>query len=61
MPDINIKCVDCGKDFVWTESGQRFFQEKGFSKPKRCRDCKQKKRDEFDNREETRSKPVGYR
>lgn len=35
-----LKCVDCGKDFDFSERDQKFFQEKGFSEPKRCKPCR---------------------
>lgn len=50
MPDRTINCKDCGKPFIFSESGQRFFQEKGFTDPVRCKDCRVKKRGERDER-----------
>lgn len=42
--DINILCIDCGSDFVWTVGEQVFFRDKGLQNPpKRCRECKQAK------------------
>ena len=38
--DRDINCQDCGNTFVFTESDQAFFQEKGFTDPKRCRACR---------------------
>jgi len=40
MSDTELTCKDCGKPFVWTEKEQQFYKEKGFSEPKRCRDCR---------------------
>lgn len=40
-----LKCADCGADFPFTEKEQAFFQEKGFTHPpKRCPECRQKRR-----------------
>ena len=39
--DKKIICQDCGKEFVFTEAEQRFYEEKGFTQPKRCKDCRQ--------------------
>lgn len=41
MPDKNIQCKDCGATFVFTESEQAFYQEKGFeNEPQRCPECR---------------------
>lgn len=35
--DKTLICADCGKEFVWTASEQKFYKEKGFDNPpKRC-------------------------
>lgn len=45
MPDITLTCMDCGKEFAFTESEQAFYQEKGFEhEPKRCGDCRKKRK-----------------
>src|ERR1700704_1281650 len=39
--DRNLKCVDCGNDFVFTAGEQLFFHDKQFkNEPKRCKNCK---------------------
>ncbi|HEY7220306.1 MAG TPA: zinc-ribbon domain-containing protein [Candidatus Binatia bacterium] len=47
--DIPFRCVDCGKEEVWTGSQQKWWYEvaKGFaySGAKRCRACRRKERD----------------
>ncbi len=41
MPDRNIKCVDCGNDFVFTDREQEWYREKGLShEPRRCKPCR---------------------
>lgn len=40
MSDQNLTCIDCGKQFTFTESEQEFYQSKGFSTPGRCPDCR---------------------
>lgn len=40
MADQTIKCVDCGNDFQFTDRDQEFFASKGFTPPKRCRPCR---------------------
>lgn len=42
--DLNITCIDCGQEFVWTIGEQTFFRDKGLKNPpKRCKKCKQAK------------------
>ena len=41
--DRILRCVDCGKEFVWTAGEQQFFADKNFkNEPKRCKACKGK-------------------
>lgn len=45
MPDKTIKCKDCNTDFVFTESEQAFYKEKGFeNEPQRCPACRAAKK-----------------
>jgi DNA-directed RNA polymerase subunit RPC12/RpoP len=46
MGDKKIKCIDCHKDFIFTEGEQQFFEEKGYSEPIRCKDCRSKRKSE---------------
>ena len=41
MADMNITCVECGAEFVFSERDQAFYAERGMSQPKRCRNCRQ--------------------
>jgi CxxC-x17-CxxC domain-containing protein len=42
--DRNLKCVDCGTDFVFTAGEQQFYHDKDFkNEPKRCKACKAKR------------------
>ncbi len=42
--DKELKCVDCGADFIFTAGEQMFFHDKQFKNlPKRCKACKQKR------------------
>jgi CxxC-x17-CxxC domain-containing protein len=39
--DEYLRCVDCGRDFVFTAGEQEFFASKGFqNKPSRCPECR---------------------
>lgn len=44
LSDKTLKCVDCKDDFPFTGSEQRFFQSKGFTPPKRCKPCRDKRK-----------------
>ncbi len=49
--DKTIKCLDCGKEFIFTARDQEFYAEKGFNnEPKRCKDCREKRKAERNNR-----------
>ena len=39
--DKTLICRDCGKEFVWTASEQKFYHDKGFeNEPVRCPSCR---------------------
>lgn len=41
IEDVNIACIDCESDFIWTAGEQIFFRDKGLQNPpKRCKGCK---------------------
>ena len=46
MEDKKIVCQDCGKEFDFTVRDQEFYKENGFSEPKRCKDCREKRKQE---------------
>lgn len=37
---MKIKCEDCGEEFDFVENEQKFYEEKGFPPPKRCKACR---------------------
>lgn len=39
--DKEIICKDCGKEFVLTVAEQKWYKEKGFNDPVRCKECRQ--------------------
>lgn len=44
LQDTEIRCIDCGQDFVWTAGEQLFFRDKNLKNPpKRCKACKKAK------------------
>ena len=49
--DKTIKCLDCGKEFIFSARDQEFYAEKWFNnEPKRCKDCREKRKAERNNR-----------
>lgn len=46
--DRELQCADCGDAFVFTSGEQSFFQQKGFTDPKRCSKCRQAKKQQKD-------------
>ena len=38
--DIVVKCCDCGGDFDFTAGEQEFYAARGFTAPKRCKECR---------------------
>jgi CxxC-x17-CxxC domain-containing protein len=44
--DIQLTCSDCGQDFTFTAADQAFFQERGYSTPKRCKPCRMAKKND---------------
>jgi CxxC-x17-CxxC domain-containing protein len=44
MADQVITCADCGQDFVFTESEQAFYADRGFTTPRRCAACRAAKK-----------------
>ena len=43
--DLTVQCADCGRDFVITSNEQLFYGSKGFALPKRCKDCRKKRKE----------------
>ncbi|MGH9562524.1 MAG: CxxC-x17-CxxC domain-containing protein [Terracidiphilus sp.] len=44
--DQQLTCSDCGQEFTFTSDDQAYFQERGYSAPKRCKTCRQAKKNE---------------
>ena len=58
--DEIIICRNCGNEFTFAVGEQKFYEEKGFAKPVRCKECRAKrkadqkkteeqKKDDFEN------------
>ena len=51
--DVTLNCCepDCGSEFVFTVGEAEFFRDRGFtSTPRRCVDCRRRRRAERDTR-----------
>lgn len=46
MEGIKIKCKDCGDIFIFTQKDQKFYEEHQFVPPKRCKNCRDKRKKE---------------
>jgi CxxC-x17-CxxC domain-containing protein len=44
--DLQLTCSDCGREFTFSTEDQAFFRERGYSTPKRCKACRQAKKNE---------------
>jgi len=55
--DREIAC-DCGDVFMFTARDQEFYAEKGFADPKRCKPCRQRKKEQHMYDTETPSAPA---
>lgn len=52
MNDKIIICRNCGKEFKFTVGEQNFYKEKGFAEPVRCKECKNKRKESFNQNQE---------
>lgn len=46
MADKIITCSDCGNTFTFSQGEQEFYEQKGMSEPKRCKECRQAKKEQ---------------
>lgn len=44
LKDKELSCVDCGNVFIYTSGEQEFFKSKEMNPPKRCKECRVKKK-----------------
>jgi CxxC-x17-CxxC domain-containing protein len=42
--DVTIVCVDCRSEFIHDASAQIFYDSRGWTPPKRCPECRARKR-----------------
>lgn len=46
MADQELTCEDCSSTFAFTDGEQEFYATKNLSAPKRCKDCRSKRKNE---------------
>lgn len=46
MTDRSLTCRDCGQQFEFTAGEQDFYQQRGFSEPQRCPECRQTRKNQ---------------
>lgn len=55
MSKITCKCsdkqcdVEGGREFFFSDKEQKFYKEKGFTPPKRCWPCRERRRNQADS------------
>lgn len=49
--DVKIKCQDCGHVFLFPVQEQKFYEEHGFTPPKRCRYCRNRRKQKYERRD----------
>ena len=42
--DYDIDCADCKQPFTFTARDQQFYAEKNFTPPKRCKPCRDQRK-----------------
>ncbi|UCH88118.1 MAG: zinc-ribbon domain containing protein [Thermoplasmata archaeon] len=47
LKDIELMCKICGATFVFTGAEQKYYNNRGFSVPRRCENCREKKMLEY--------------
>lgn len=48
--DKQLQCADCKQPFIFTAGEQEFYNLKGFTSPKRCKQCRVKKQQQREAR-----------
>lgn len=44
-----LDCVECGKKFEFSTEDQEFYAKKGYSSPKRCPECRARRKAQNNN------------
>lgn len=54
MPDQTLVCVDCQNEFTFSERDQAFYAQKQFTAPKRCKACRDIKKQSRERQDQQR-------
>ena len=49
--DLTIICADCSQEFTFTAGEQAWFAQRGLNQPRRCKPCRDFRRQEREARE----------
>lgn len=44
LKNIQLECIICGKEFIFTGAQRKWYQSRGLHQPKQCPDCIERKR-----------------
>lgn len=53
---ITIQCIDCKTDFDFSAAEQRFYEEKQFSQPLRCKKCREIKKTRYQENDSNKNR-----
>jgi TyrR family helix-turn-helix protein len=42
--DLTLTCIQCGKEFIFSEDEQEFYKSKGYTTPHHCKTCRSSRR-----------------
>jgi hypothetical protein len=59
--DQTCKCKDCSAEFVFTVGEKRFYESNGFQPPKRCKECRNKRKAQRDGGPSREGEPQNNR
>jgi CxxC-x17-CxxC domain-containing protein len=60
LTDRSLTCADCGQEFIFTESEQSFYAERGFTEPRRCASCRAARKASRGDRDGSAGASSGY-
>ena len=49
-PELVLKCMDCGHDFVFEPGERAYYKKNGLQVPKRCSACRWEKRRRYEEK-----------
>ena len=47
LQDRTLTCADWGGEFIFSEGEQKFYNQKKFHDPKRCKSCRKERKNKF--------------